>query len=717
MPWLTFLVAYGLGVLLLTIPGYILARALNISRLWSICVSPLFSCGSLWFVGELLFRLHIYATAYTLVASAVILAIVSLVFGRVVLGTLPACKQFCTHKGALETITFPHISPWHIIAYVSCGIIATYLLFVSCLSHPDNINLAWDMTQHLNATRTMMYEGMFSSFHINAYAPYEAQFAPWDISKPSFYPATWNILCACIAEIAHINLSTAANALNSAVCSIAVPLGMLSIISCVTQQKPYTNKTRYIRSGAQWAGCIISCVIIIFPWSMLVWGPIYPYLLGLSLTPLFCSIWMSGVMSWTQRSTRVQFVLLMVFATIPLLFIHPSVLFTCALFMAPWCAQQIYTSNKPLRISRTKVLNSHHVAYLFCACCIIVWCILYLIIAKKGMLAGFYWEKYTDLPSALRSILGMSFAAEYHDRMIQTPQPALTILVGIGFWVALRKLRASWLVCAWIWHALICMYATTFDLPGKVFLAGFWYTDPQRLAANTGVLTIILACMGAGWLISTCMKILKYKRKNKDNEIVPKGTLRGMYVSSTIAVCVIIICAIVTVRFDSPLYNEAAPQVFRSAVTNEYTKHAILTPEERAFLERVQGILKKRGWAPIINNPYDGSVAAYGMYGLPCMYRHPNTFNLTEYQSTSVLREQLVNYRLSPTVQKALKQTGVRYVLHLADVGQVLYPRNYHTWQFSGIDNVNDTTPGFTILAAEGEMRLYEIDDVAAQTL
>ena len=276
MPWLTFLVAYGLGVLLLTIPGYILARALNISRLWSICISPLFSCGSLWFVGELLFRLHIYATAYTLVASAVILEIVSLVFGRVVLGKLPACKQFCTHKGALETIVFPHISPWHIIAYVSCGIIATYLLFVSCLSHPDNINLAWDMTQHLNATRTMMYEGMFSSFHINAYAPYETQFAPWDISKPSFYPATWNILCACIAEIVHIDLSTAANALNSSVCSIAAPLGMLGIISCVTQQKPYTNKTSYIRRGAQWAGCIISCVIIIFPWSMLVWGPILP---------------------------------------------------------------------------------------------------------------------------------------------------------------------------------------------------------------------------------------------------------------------------------------------------------------------------------------------------------------------------------------------------------------------------------------------------------
>ena len=119
--------------------------------------------------------------------------------------------------------------------------------------------------------------------------------------------------------------------------------------------------------------------------------------------------------------------------------------------------------------------------------------------------------------------------------------------------------------------------------------------------------------------------------------------------------------------------------------------------------------------AVVINSPGDGSVWAYGINGLNTLYRDihvkPQTAN------AAIIRRNLNKYAKSRVVQQAVRDVNASYVL-LLDKG-IPYWYGHWLWQYSpeqlkywrGIDAINDKTPGFTTVLAEGtQMRLYKID-------
>ena len=76
------------------------------------------------------------------------------------------------------------------------------------------------------------------------------------------------------------------------------------------------------------------------------------------------------------------------------------------------------------------------------------------------------------------------------------------------------------------------------------------------------------------------------------------------------------------------------------------------------------------------------------------------------------MRTNIVNWPKSAEVRKALKETGIRYVLKLEQPGKVSFANHVYTpQQFAGINSIKDTTPGFKCILAAEAMRLYEIDD------
>ena len=81
------------------------------------------------------------------------------------------------------------------------------------------------------------------------------------------------------------------------------------------------------------------------------------------------------------------------------------------------------------------------------------------------------------------------------------------------------------------------------------------------------------------------------------------------------------------------------------------------------------------------------------------------------------IRTKLANYETDADVQKAVEDTGAKYVLQL-DQG-VAYEEGVWLPQYSdpepwkGIDDIRDDTPGFKVVLSEGDMRLYEIEEAA----
>ena len=64
-------------------------------------------------------------------------------------------------------------------------------------------------------------------------------------------------------------------------------------------------------------------------------------------------------------------------------------------------------------------------------------------------------------------------------------------------------------------------------------------------------------------------------------------------------------------------------------------------------------------------------------------------------------------------MQKVIKDANIRYILILDLGGEITDERCFYGYytpsKWTGINNIDDETPGLKTLLAEGDMRLYEI--------
>lgn len=741
MDWTIFFVTYLYTAGVLYIPGYLYARTFGIKGAWALGIAPLLTSGMLCLVGEIAFRLHIPMTPMLLAGVVTLIALAAFGLTQVIV--------YIRRQSILD-MQLPQISRLLPVAYALVGIGVTYFLYISMLSNPTDTSLSWDMVQHFGTTRTMLSEGIFSSFYAGSYMSKEAAFAPWDVTKPAMYPAAWNIICAVGSLAAQSNLAITANAFNAVVCSLVFPLSIMNFIAYSLETISNGIMPVQLKHVIRWAGALTSSVFIIFPWSDLVFGPLLPFILGLSMSPQLAWLWMYFVHTWNHyRQTKgtneqLRFLLLFLFCIFALAFNHPSTIFSCAVFIIPWTIQTLWSNKegylaprfccitryarnfsqnnekltqtqfvKEVSVTQAttkKALSGKKLAVIFTLLCALIWVTAWQLIAKRGALSAFYWEAYTSVPGALKSILGMSFVNEnFPGRGAQTPQPMLSVLVFLGLWLAIKKYKRFGFAFSWICTALICLYITAFNLPGKSFLTGFWYTDPQRVGANAAILSILFAAHGLGYVVYKLARLISeaQRRTKTTSSRITDVSISKLVMTGLLVGCITIAGLLYT---RMPTHAVSTPIRYQEAIRELYAS-SDLSPKEMHFLKRVKTILKERGYAPIVNNPYDGSVVAYGIESLPCVYRHPVTFE-DEREQTRIIREKLVHYQVHPEVIEALKQTGIRYVLQLEDPGFIPFSQNYHKPDYAGIDHISDRTPGFKVLAADGDMRLYEITDI-----
>ena len=113
----------------------------------------------------------------------------------------------------------------------------------------------------------------------------------------------------------------------------------------------------------------------------------------------------------------------------------------------------------------------------------------------------------------------------------------------------------------------------------------------------------------------------------------------------------------------------------------------------------------------ILNEASDGSPWSYGADGANLYYRYMSGYGKDSEQDTSkIIRTSLYNIYSNKEVQNAVKSTGAEYVL-LLDLGFDNKQDDNHVNidQWKGFDMITDQTPGFEMVLAEKDMRLYKI--------
>ena len=729
--WLEFFKSAVVIVALLYVPGVILLHASGMPKPWALVTAPLVSCALYFIEGEIFSALNIPVPLAVMVLVPLLVAI--LVNGYVFY-VAPKYKEDRRDEKnvkskAIRTVkqsTSPvpaficeELPFWMPLLYVAVGLLTVGLLFLPTLPSASSFVQGWDIVHHLDVTQAMIESQKYSSIHYDFYSTVEASITPWEPGSSGFYPSGWNIIVALTTQLVSTTVPIAGNALNFVSAAIVFPLSICSVIAKVLPKHRI----------ALVSGAFVCLAFFVFPWSLLIYGPIFPNTVAFCVMPSIWWVFMQMTRSKTPKHDLIWLIVIFVLGLITLFILHPSTIFSSIVVLLPWSFARIGESKRRV-ILFGKRIKPVTLAYAFFIFALVIWSVFYYVLIVRGVALNFWWSAYSSLQDAILHALGMDFIGQsYAGGELVSPQPVLSICVLVGVVWTFKHKQARWMVSAFMYLSILCIFIITFDVPLKGYLSGFWYTDPFRIAASCVIMAIPLAALGLATLAEAALEAFaSWREKASQAQIQSQTQSRSQNQAQTKAqTCVFcnvwakpliagaVIACVVVLNYVVPMPNlkseEPIPAAlaFKQASEKAYGDHYILTSEELEFLRRVE--LTVPAGAVIANLPHDGSLWAYGTNDLHVLWRFPNGYDASERPASAILRKRLNRIASDPEVLQTVRDLNVQYVLILNNVVDYsnAVTSTYKPGTFRGITQITDTTPGFEVVLEEGSMRLYKI--------
>lgn len=682
--WDSFALGSVLCILFVFAPGFFLFRGIGLSTPRSLAASPLFSAALYPLFGIFFDRVGVPASGDLFFAIALGVGFVFFALGAVVRylkrGRIPATTEesFCKESRREYFL---------LILYFGAGCLATLIVFVVNLDGADSFVQEIDNDYHLSTIRTFIETGNWSgltSSYYSASDPSSLNPAP----SFGFYPASWHSIVAMVAECGKISVPVALNAVNATFCAFVFPSGMYLLMRLLFEKE----------AGPRAMGAFVAFAFAAFPWKLLAWGPIYPNNAALCLTPVLISSFIGVFDSGVCIGDRFRWGCCFLVGLIAVVLTQANVVFTSVVFLTPYCVSQLYRLgskhlSKPLSIL---------FAVLFCVMVAAIWALMFNLPLLQDLVTFDAWLAFAGKAQAIMNVFMLSFR--------ETPaQLVLGACVIVGAIMVAKRRDRAWLVVSYV---LICMmYVICASTDGflKQLLTGFWYADPIRMAANAALFAMPLASVGSASIVSSLGKRLSVN-VSFDNAKQLVGN------SGIVAVAALMLLGLYFPNFSIPgkFDVETGIGYSRAIIESAYNASSpnILNSEEREFVEKVCETIPEGSL--VINEPNDGSAFGYGLYGLNVYYRAMNQYGgENETEESRLIRLRMDQILSDEGVQDAVRAIGAEYVLQL-DQGDFDRSNRYLSFayfpeQWLGVDAINDDTPGFEVILAEGDMRLYKI--------
>lgn len=719
--WLEFFQSVAVIIALLYVPGVILLHASGMPKPWALVSAPLVSCALYFIEGEIFSALNIPIPLAVMVLVPLLIAV--LVNGYVFY-VAPKHKEDLRGEKPVkskETLTGKQLtSPvpafickelpfWMPLLYVAIGLLTVGFLFLPTLPSASSFVQGWDIVHHLDVTQAMIESQKYSSIHYDFYSTVETAITPWEPGSSGFYPSGWNIIVALTTQLVSTTVPIAGNALNFVSAAIVFPLSICSVIAKVLPKHRI----------ALVSGAFVCLAFFVFPWSLLIYGPIFPNTVAFCVMPSIWWIFMQMTRSKTPKHDLIWLIIIFVLGLITLFILHPSTIFSSIVVLLPWSFARIGESKRRV-VLFGKQIKPVTLAYVFFIFALVIWSVFYYVLIVRGVALNFWWSAYSSLQDAILHALGMDFIGQsYAGGELVSPQPILSICVLVGAVWTFKHKQARWMVSAFMYLSILCIFIITFDVPLKGYLSGFWYTDPFRIAASCVIMAIPLAALGLATLAGAALETFASWREKATQHQIQTQTKAQTCVFCTVwakpLIVGAVIACVVVLNYVIPMPNlkseEPIPAAtaFKQASEKAYGDHYILTSEELEFLRRVE--LTVPAGAVIANLPQDGSLWAYGTNDLHVLWRFPNGYDASERPASAILRKRLNRIASDPEVLQTVRDLNVQYVLILNNVVDYsnAVTSTYKPGTFRGITQITDTTPGFEVVLEEGSMRLYKI--------
>lgn len=555
-----------------------------------------------------------------------------------------------------------------IALYAFVGLMVGLYVFVKPLDGPECFTQTYDDITHLALVRSFAETGNWSVLT----ATTSPEFS--DYAAGGYYPAAFHLIAAMTVNAIGVSVPLATNATCYIISSLMFPLACLALLHAL-----FPNNKMTIIVGS--IACICS---VSFPWYFLIYGKLSANLLGFALFPAIAACFISAF-SKEQKGINIQYFALFVIGLFSCVFTQPNVVFTLMVFLLFfWLHKITHLPSEQYSKTRKSIFTCGLLA-IFSA----VWWAFLSLPFMQGTVS-FVWPSVSSTSQALADV---AFSGTpYIPNAI-----ALSALASIGVFYAFKRRENLWLIGPCVLMAITYIVCASSDSCLKNILGGFWYTDQNRLTAMLTIFEIPLICLGASFLLNKIKKVAL---------ISADGTCARLSVGfSSLILLAVIFCPSFAFRgignVDTPFGS------FRQNVNAIYSASsdsALLNKSEEAFVAKAAQIT---GYAKVINSPYDGSVYAYQAYGMHTYYRSAQPPQETD---RSLIRLHLNEYESNENVKAAVDSLGAEYLILLEPQEETgaLFP-TYKESDWKGVDSVNDDTPGFEIVLAEGNMRLYKI--------
>lgn len=663
MSWLSAVPVLTATAGLVFLPGYVVALSLRFRGFTALALAPVFSTAVSGTFAVLAGAAGIIWTPLTYAAGALItaaagLGVTFLVSRHSGPGRSPAAEQAKNHTSVMLRILVP---------LAAVGVAAAMILrrLTQLIGQPENFAQVFDNIFHLNAIRYIVETGNASSLTLGSLQELTGMQA--------VYPAAWHTYASMTIQLTAAPLGLAENSVNMVVAALVWPISSILLVRRIFGRNPIITLAAGIVSAAQ----------VAFPYMLLVWGPLFPNTLSVSMLPAAIAVIVMLTGAGRRKldgSEKPRWWIALLLSLAGLITAHMSAINALLIFVLPLLVMAFMRGAK----TRSGAAAGRKALFFGGSAAFAV--VLLLLWLKLRPAFYDFWGPTTTAGRAIGEALTSSPMGNEANWLISV----LAILGAITVW---RKPGMRWIVFSYAIAVTLYVVDASRDRGFiRNFLTGTWYQDTYRLAAFLPLFATPLAAAGTWALVRF---LLPYIRRLWDSLPPRLSAHRPAWSAAGVAVLTAVLAVGAYFGPTQEYIQRGMPLYALNAGS------AVLTPDELELLDEVDDIVPED--AVIAVNPWNGSSLAYAFSG-----RHvltPHLFAIPD-EERDLLSRSLGTEGLTPEVCQAAEEENVEYVLDFGDRYLVPDPS---TENYPGVTNVAPL-PGLELVASVGEnARLFEI--------
>lgn len=644
MSWVDFASAAAVCAALIVAPGAVLGAIIGLRGMWLMGLAVPFSVTVIAIAGVVAPFLGL---GWSPLPAVVVFAVLAVVLGAV--------RWFTRERWPrtpVERAGAPRSWVWAVAVAIAAVLIGARM--VQVIGAPGNISQTFDDIYHLNAVRYILESGTASPFEIGA------------LTSPNlwFYPIGMHAVIALVVQLTGAAIPVALNATWIVFAALAWPLGVMLLARVFAGN----------RAAVAFGSATVAAALPAFPLLMADYGVLFPYLVGLSMTPAALAATVALFALGRDRIGVAPFwaAIAMLGALPALALTHPGAFMAWLAISAPVAVVAMVV------FFRTASRNARIVAVLAFALYLVVGFVAVRVLRPPAEASG--WPTIGTMGQAVGEVLTLSV---YHASI---PVVAAAFLL-VGLIVVARRRTRVEITLLGMFVVVAVLYVVVAGVSNwtvRGLLTAPWYNNTPRLAALVPIVAVPIVALGvsATW---DRLRATRLARKVAST----RGGLWGALLSG-LAVLLLVVSM-------QGRAMDVAVEHAQGAYRLDDGSPLVSADEMQLLTELPE--LVPEGVA-VAGSPWTGAGLASAIAGRPVLMPH-TLMDIDD--DTALINDELDEATPGSPVCDAVREKNVGFVLDFGD-------REVHggVHEFTGFDELADSD-AVRLVREIGDARLYEV--------